>query len=192
MIHYLLRDKTTWKNFCSNVNKYLRKDGYLLITTLDGSLLNSSFGKSGRIYRDYIDEEGQKRVLFEVIRKYPEDLDLTKLKTVKSNLGIQIDVNIPIFMEEGTFHTEYLVNPSFLINSLRNDCNMRLVETESFQNLHYVYEDFFTTTAQFESKQETRTFFNNVKEFYNFQDDITKKMFEYSKLNRYFIFQKLN
>ena len=94
-------------------------------------------------------------------------------------------------MDEGVYQTEYLVKPSFLINELKTKCNMRLIETESFQNLYYVYEDFFTHTANFESKLETRKFFNDVKEFYNKKDEITRDWFEYSKLNRYYIFQKI-
>ena len=39
MIHYLLKNTNTWSNFCSNVNRYLRTDGYLLITTLDGDIV---------------------------------------------------------------------------------------------------------------------------------------------------------
>lgn len=188
MIHYLLRDTNTWNNFCHNVNKYLKKDGYLLITTLDGQMVDQTF-KNGHIMREYITDDGEKRLLFDIVKKYPDSLNLSKTKG-EANLGIQIDVHMPIFMDEGVYQTEYLVNPSFIINELRSKCNMRLVETESFQNLFYVYQDFFNNTAQFESKQETRKFFNDVKQFYNLEDETTKNWFEYSRLNRYYIFQK--
>jgi hypothetical protein len=69
---------------------------------------------------------------------------------------------------------------------------MRLVETESFQNLYYVYQDFFKNTANYESKEETRKFFNDVGEFYDQNNELNKSWFEYSKLNRYYIFQKKN
>jgi SAM-dependent methyltransferase len=52
------------------------------------------------------------------------------------------------------------------------------------------FEDFFKNTAHYESKSETRKFFNDVKQFYNLNDDITNKWFQYSKLNRLYIFQK--
>lgn len=188
MIHYLLKDTNTWNNFCFNVNKYLKTDGYLLITTLDGSMVDQNFN-NGHISRNYITEDGEKRILFDIVKKYPENLNISKLKG-DENLGIQIDVHLPMFMDEGVYLTEYLVNPSFIINELRTKCNMRLVETESFQNLYYVYQDFFNNTAQYESKQETRKFFNDVKEFYNSEDETTKNWFEYSRLNRYYIFQK--
>jgi hypothetical protein len=189
MIHYLLANTNSWSNFCSNVNKYLRSDGYLLITTLDGQMLNNSF-VDGHIRRDYISEDGKKNILFDIVKKYPNDLDLSKLNTTESNLGIQVDVHLPMFMDEGVYLTEYLVRPQFLINELKTKCNMRLVETESFQNLYHVYQDFFENTSKYESKAETRKFFEGVKEFYNTKDEITRNWFEYSKLNRYYIFQK--
>ena len=189
MIHYLLKNINTWTNFCSNINKYLRQNGYLLITTLDGEMVHNSF-IDNHITRDCILEDGQKKILFDIVKKYPNNLNLSTLKTTESNLGISLDVHIPIFMDEGVYQTEYLVNPSFLIRELKSKCNMRLVETESFQNLYYVYQDFFQNTAQYESKSETRKFFNDVKEFYNLKDETTRNWFEYSKLNRYYIFQK--
>jgi SAM-dependent methyltransferase len=190
MLHYLLQNVDTWNNFCSNINKYLRSDGYLLITTLDGEMVDKSF-KNDHITRDYITSDGQKRTLFDIVKKYPADTNLSKLKTTESNLGLAIDVHIPIFMEEGVYQTEYLVNPSFLIRELKSKCNMRLVETESFQNIYYVYKDFFENTAEYESKSETRKFFANVKKFYDLKDETSRNWFEYSRHNRFYIFQKL-
>jgi SAM-dependent methyltransferase len=190
MIHYLLKNVETWENLCSNINKYLRKDGYFLVSTLDGKIVYNEL-KKGNVNQEYINEDGQKRFMFDIKKKYPDNLDFSKLKGY-DNLGIPIDVHLSLFMEEGVYHEEYLVNPSFLINELKNKCGMRLVETETFQNLYYVYEDFFKNTANFESKAETRKFFNDVKTFYNMDDENTKKWFAYSKMNRYFIFQKLH
>ena len=183
MIHYLLKNDNTWSNFISNVNKYLRTDGYLLITTLDGNIVNSSF-KDNHISKNYISKEGENKILFDIVKKY-NSFD-------EADIGLQIDVHLPMFMDEGVYQSEYLVKPSFIINQLKTRCNMRLVETESFQNLYYVYEDFFQNTANFESKLDTRKFFNDVKLFYDKNDEISKDWFEYSKLNRYYIFQKIN
>jgi len=189
MIHYLLKDTNTWNNFCHNVNKYLKSDGYLLITTLDGSLVDQNF-KDGHISRNYITDDGEKRTLFDIVKKYT--IDINSIKKREDYFGIQIDAHLPFFMEEGGYISEYLVHPSFLINELKTKCNMRLVETESFQNLFYVYEDFFLNTANYESKIETKKFFSNVKEFYNQKDTLNNNFFEFSKLNRYYIFQKMN
>lgn len=189
MIHYLLKNVETWENLCYNVNKFLRRDGYLLVTTLDGQMVFNEL-KKGKLNQEYIDENGKKKFMFDIKKKYPDNLELSKLKGYE-NLGVAVDVYMSLFMEEGVYHEEYLVNPSFLINEFKNKCGMRLVETETFQNLYYVYEDFFKNTANFESKVETRKFFNDVKKFYNTDDENTKKWFEYSRMNRYYIFQKL-
>ena len=190
MIHYLFRDSNTWNNFCHNVNKYLRKDGYLLITTLDGQMVNNSFDKNGHIIRETIGDDGKKTIVFDLVKKYSTNIN--SINKREDYFGIQIDAHLPFFMEEGGYISEYLVHPSFLINELKTECNMRLVETESFQNLFYVYEDFFLNTANYESKIETKKFFLNVKEFYNQKDVLNSNFFEFSKLNRYYIFQKMN
>lgn len=181
MLHYLLESQESWDNFCYNVNKYLNKDGYLLITTLDGKAVNDAF-VNDHITKDYIDESGEKIVLYDIVKKY-SNLD--------NNLGLQIDVFISIFMERDSYQTEYLVLPSFLINEMKTKCNMRLIETETFQNLYYVYEDFFNNAAKYESKQETRKFFSDVIKFYDKSDKLVNDWFEYSKLHRYYVFQKL-
>ena len=179
MIHYLLKNENTWNNFIANVNKYLRKDGYLLITTLDGDYVNREF-KNNHITKSYISPEGDNKILFDIIKKY---------NTIDSKLGNQIDVHLPMFMGEGVYQTEYLVFPDFLINELTSKCGMHLIETESFQNLFHIYKDFFLNYSKFESKIETRTFFDSVGTFYN-DDILTKDWFEYSKLHRYYIFRK--
>lgn len=189
VIHYLLKNIDTWNNFCSNVNKYLEIDGYILITTLDGVIVDQTF-TDDHIYKDYITDDGQKEMLFDIVKKYSGNLDPSNLNPIE-NLGKQIDVHLPMFMAKGVYQTEYLVNPKFIISELKTKCNVRLVETELFQNLYYVYEDFFLNTAKYESKLETKKFFNNTKEFYDMKNPNTKSWFEFAKLNRYFIFQKL-
>jgi SAM-dependent methyltransferase len=189
MIHYLLKDRLTWNNFCWNVNRYLRPDGYLLITTLDGMAVDQSF-INGKITRSYITDDGQKKNYFDIIKKYPDNIDISKLSGDQC-LGLQVDAHISMFMDEGVYQSEYLVLPSFLINELKTKCKLRLVETETFKNLFYVYKDFFEHTAHSESKAETKKFFNDVKQFYNQEDPSTKDWFTYSSLNRYYIFQKI-
>jgi SAM-dependent methyltransferase len=116
MIHYLLKDENTWTNFIYNVNKYLRVDGYILMTTLDGNLVNNIFNKSGDIKKEYITDDGQKRTLYGLIKKYPDMPNLNDL-SYEQNVGKQVDANISIFMEDDTYIAEYLVNPKFLIQN---------------------------------------------------------------------------
>ena len=182
MIHYLLKDELSWGNFCHNINKFLKKDGYLLITTFDAHIVDKMFDKSGKISRYYTADDGTQRYLFDIVKKYNTDnLD---------QLGLPIDVHMPVFMQDGVYFTEYLVSPNFLMTSLKTNCNMRLVETNLFENLFNIYKDFFETTAQYEEKEETKKYFMNTKKFYNMEDENNKNWFDFSRLNRYYIFQK--
>jgi SAM-dependent methyltransferase len=184
MIHYLFKSEMTFNNFCDNVNKYLKSGGYILITTFDGDLLEEEFKKSsGRIYQEHIDETGAKILLFDIVKKY-----VTK---DVNTYGLQVDVHMSSFMDEGSYITEYLVTPKMLINTLKEKCNMRLIESETFNQLHKLYNEFFVSTADYESKAETKKFFGEIRDFFEFKDEMSKKWYEYTKLNRYYILQKL-
>jgi len=180
MIHYCFKNDDTLNNFCSNVNKYLNKDGFLLITTVDGKLLNDSFVND--VVVQYYTDNGKKKKLFEYVKKY-NDTDTKKT-------GLSIDFFLDSFMVEGTYQTEYIVDPTFIINELETKCDVRLVDTDSFENQFYINKHFFENNGKYEANDKTKNFFMKIKEFYNFDDEINKNSFELTKLYRYFIFQK--
>lgn len=182
MIHYLFKDDTTWNNFCQNVNRYLDNDGYLLITTFDGAILDKTFDQNGKISSYYTTDEGDKVLFFEAIKRY----DTKNLKKT----GLAVDIHIKIFMEEDTYQTEYLVDKDFMIKELKEKCQMELVETELFENVYNNYKDFFENAVPFEEDARTRGFFMKVKEFYNMNDSVNRASFDMTKLNRYYIFRK--
>ena len=183
MLHYLLKDQTTWTNLCYNINKFLKNHGYMMITCFDGEQVHSSFDNNGHITSHYINEQNEQKVLFDIVKKYPNDI-----KDI-NNTGLAIDMFNCSFMLEGTSQTEYLVTPTFLIDNLKKSCNMRLIETDTFENIFNVYKDFFDNTCQVENVTATREYFFKAKEFYNNTDD-NKNWFNFSRLNRYYIFQK--
>ena len=181
MLHYLFKTNETWNNFCYNINKYLNKNGYLLITTLDGNLIHKSF-INNKITQYYTDN-GKKKKLFEFVKLYNE--------TDISQTGLAIDYFNASFMMENSYRTEYIIEPNFLIRQLETNCNMILIDTDSFENQFYVHKHFFENIIKYEANNKTKKFFENIKEFYNFDDEINKNSFELTKLHRYFIFQKI-
>ena len=181
MLHYTFKNDSSWNNFCGNVNKYLNKDGYLLITTTDGKLLNDSF-VDDKITHYYTDN-GKKKKLFEYKKLYT-DTDLKKT-------GLSIDFFNAMYMIENTYQPEYIIDPDFLINELESKCNMILLDTDSFGNQFNMYRYFFENIADYEANEKTNSYFMKIKEFYNFDNDVNKNSFELTKLNRYFIFQKI-
>ena len=182
MIHYLFKNQTTWDNLCFNINKFLKNYGYMMITCFDGEEVEKTFDKDGHIKAHFINDNNEEKLLFDIVRKYPKNSNL-------DSVGLAIDMFNCSFMLEGTYQTEYLVTPTFLINNLKKSCNMRLVETDTFENLFNTYNEFFNSAAETESVTDTKNYFLKVKKFYDKTDD-NKNWFNFSRLNRYYIFQK--
>jgi len=154
MIHYLFKDEITFNNFCSNVNKYLDINGYLIITTFDANLINNLFLNNNTTHSEYFNNnDNNQEKFFEIIKKY----DTINLQ----NFGLKIDVNVSIFMKEDEYNSEYLVEPDFLIKKLNEKCNLRLIETELFINIYKNYKKYFINNYENNSK------YNNIKNLYN-------------------------
>ena len=58
----------TLNNFLTTVKKFLKPSGYLLITTFDGTIVNNSFDETNHITSYYTTQEGEKKILFDVIK----------------------------------------------------------------------------------------------------------------------------
>lgn len=189
MIHYLLQDDNTWNNFCYNIDKYLNNDGYLLITTFDAELVNKSFNKEGKISSYYTENDGNKELLFEIIKRY-DDKNLNQL-------GLRIDVFMSFFMEKDTYRPEYLVSKDFLIKELKEKANMELIETDNFKNIFETHKYFFDNAASSESNKHTKNWFMQVKEYYETNttnsehNSVVKAAYINTFLNRYYIFRKI-
>jgi len=182
MLHYLFASDESLNNFCANVNKFLKKNGYLIATMVDGDILHKSFVNNSIAH--YYVNRANKKLLFEYKKIY-NDTNLNKT-------GLAIDFYNASFMSEGTYITEYLVTPEFMINTIESKCDLVLVETDTFENQYNSHKDFIHTAAQYEANPKTRDQFNKIKQFYNMDLDDNAPSFELSKLNRYYIFQKKN
>lgn len=181
MIHYLFKNDQMWDNFCSNINRYLKIDGYIIITTTDGKLLDKNF--ENNLITHYYTDNGKKKILFEYKKLYNE------IDTKKT--GLPIDFFNATYMAPNTYQTEYIVDPEFIISELDKKCGCKLLDSDSFENQFETYRNFFDNVAQFEAVQKTNDYLMKTKEFYNFDNEINKVSFELTKLNRYYIFQKL-
>ena len=163
------------------LKKFLKPSGYILLTTFDGSVVNKSFDETGHITTYYTTQEGEKKIMFDVVKKYSPDIKDFSVT------GIPIDVHLPSF-EDGVYYTEYLVNPDLMIKTMAAN-GFRLDDTDLFSNVFYKHKHFFDNVAKDEEKEENRKWFMKVKEFYNQEDPVNKSCFTYSKLNRYYVFQ---
>jgi SAM-dependent methyltransferase len=182
-VHYFFKSDTTLNNFISNVSKFLKPSGYLLLTTFDADTVNSSFDESGHITSNYTTQEGEKKVIFDVARKYDAGTDLKRT-------GIPIDVHIPSF-EDGVYQTEYLVSKEFLVKKMHS-LGFRLDDSDLFVNIFNKHKYFFDNAAKYEENHQNKAWYMKVKEYYNHDDPINKSCFTYTKLNRFYVFQKMD
>lgn len=178
-IHYFLSSESSWNNFCENLNKYLREGGYFVFTTFDGNKVKDKLKNIDK-YTEYYDDNGEKKILFELVKKYDD----------KSNnpYANALDVHMGWMFEEGIYQTEYLVYPEFVIKSFKDKCSMELVETCGFEEIFNDNREFLKVASEIE-EDITSKFYKNIYKFYN-PNDINSKCYNYSFLNRMFVFRK--
>lgn len=186
MLHYLFESQEMVLNFCANVNKYLEVGGYLLITTFDAQALEKSWGQDGSIRATHTDEEGKQRLLFDIKRKYGGGA-----KEGTKRFGLPIDVYNSIYQVDDTFYTEYVVDKDLLTEMLAKHAGMRLVDTAMFETLFNLHKPYFLDAASKEDDPETLKFLSRTKKFIEQSDPLDRKWFEFSRLSRFYVFQKM-
>ncbi|ARF09224.1 mRNA capping enzyme [Catovirus CTV1] len=184
-IHYFLKTKETWNNFKQNLKDYLKPGGYFLTTTYDAHRVVELFKDSDKYSVFYTNDKGDKKILFELIKKFPN---------FKENevIGVSnpLDVHVAWFMQEGNYMTEYLVDKNFIEKELYDDCDLELVDTAMFDELFEMHREYFMKYAQYEENPETRNFLLNVKEYYNSKDDVNRGCYNNTRLTRYYVFRR--
>ena len=179
VIHYLLSDQETWNNFCANLNMYLREGAYFIFTTFDGNKIKDKLKGVDR-YTEYYDEGGEKKILFDIVKKYDDES--------KEALGNAIDVHMGWMFDEGVYQTEYLVYPEFITKSLKDKCSMELVESYEFEKIFEDNKEFLHIGSE-EEEGMTIKFYKDIYKFYT-PTDINTKCYGYSFLNRLYVFRK--
>lgn len=180
-IHYLLSDETSWDNFCENLNMYMKDGAFLTIETFDGDRVFNKLKGRDR-YIEYYEENGEKKVLFEIVKKYDD--------SSKEKLGLAIDIYMGWAFEEGNYQTEYIVYCDFLIKSLKEKCNIELVETGLFEDIFNDNRPFLELGATIEEDPFKRKLYTEAAKYY-VPTDLNVKCYEYTFLHRYYIFRKV-
>lgn len=185
-MHYFLKNDDIWRNFKQNLNMHLKPSGYLMITVFDAKRIMDLFKDGNDKYTvTYTNNKGEKKILFEIIKRYDDD----RVKTIKT--GNTIDLHAAWMFKEGQYVSEYLVDKDFIISELLNDCDLELVDTDLFDNQYEIHREYFNTFAKYDENLETRKFLLNVAKFYEY-NEINGGCFKYTKLERYYIFRKLD
>jgi len=180
-IHYLFSDENSWNNFCENLNMYMRDGALLTITTMDGHKIADRL-KGVDKFTQYYDENGEKKVLFEIVKKYDDNS--------KEKLGLAIDIHMAWAFDEGVYQTEYLVYPEFITKSLKEKCNMELIETGLFEDLFNENRSFLELSSRVEQDVKQKKLFTDAYKYYQ-PSELNAKCYDYTFLHRYYVFRKV-
>jgi len=183
VIHYLFGNTTSITNLVGNIKNFLKKDGYILLTLLDPARVEPLFDDNGRITGSYIDIDGKKNILYEIIKKYGDKSN--------DNVGLPIDVHMSWISEEGKYIEEYLVSKELLIDTMKR-ANCRLVDSDLFENVFQLNKPYFDNVIKYEENPKNKKVFEEVADFYTNLTGADKESRNYSFLFRYYIFQKID
>lgn len=185
-VHYMFASKETLTNFKQNLNDYLKPGGYFIATCFDAEKVNELFNESDKFSAYYTNEKGEKKLFFQIIKKYTD-----KKKDEIFEEGNAIDFFGAWMFQEGQFETEYLVDKRFITNEFLKDCDLELIDTDTFDSQYHMHKEFITKYAQYEDVAETRKFFMSVKEFYDEEEtDINKGCLINDSITRFYVFRK--
>lgn len=179
--HYFLANDKAWENTCQNINKCLKSGGYMVMTTLDAQKLMEAFGNNQK-YTVYYTTDGEKKILMDFVKKFNGKQT--------SGLGLAVDVYNSLISNEDIYITEYMVDKDFIINELKEKCQMELVDTDLFERQFELNRENITKIANYDDNEETKSFLQSVATFYDQSNEFNAECYKITRLNRYYCFRK--
>jgi SAM-dependent methyltransferase len=180
-VHYAFKNEQTFRNLKNNINNYLRDDGFVLITTFDGTRVRNLLEGRDNFTQEYTDSDGNVKTLFDIRKKYSD--------SSPQGLGNAIDVHMSWISFEGVYLTEYLVEKDFIIEEFKKDCNLELVTTDLFENQFNLYRDYLTKYYVYEAEERTRRNLEKFGELYK-PGSVNDASRVYTNLERFYVFRK--
>jgi SAM-dependent methyltransferase len=181
-VHYMFKNQTTLNNFKQNINAHLRNSGYFICTTFDARKIMKLLDGKERYDFSYTDDDGKKKILFEIVKKYVEP----PTKSTIMGTSNAIDVYMAWISEEGRYLTEYLVDPQYFEKEMLEHCDLELVDSDGFDNQYEIHRDFFTGYAKFDVDTPL---LGRIGTFYK-NNEINDGCVIYNSLMRYYVFRK--
>ena len=180
-IHYLFKNDISVNNLIDNVKNYLKKDGYLVCTLFDPEKVEKLFDGKKSVTSSYTDDEGNKKKLFEIVKKYDKLVDKP---------GLPIDVYMGWISEDNVYLEEYMVTDKLLTDTMRK-AGCVLVDSDGFSNVYNINKPWFHNVIQYEENPHNRKFYQNVSKFFHDMKGPSKDTRSWSFLFKYYIFQKI-
>ena len=181
-IHYLFDSKESIKNLIENIKNHLKLGGFIILTLFDAKHVMDKLGEKDTFTSYYTDDDGNRKKLFEIVKKFDGKYS--------DKEGQAIDVHISWIMEENKYITEYLVSETLLTKTMEK-AGCRIVETDTFSNLFFINQPYFTNVIEHEENPKNYKFYKNVAQYYGDLKGVDKESKLFTFLNRYYVFQKI-
>jgi SAM-dependent methyltransferase len=180
-IHYLFRNNISVNNLIENVNNYLRKGGVLVCTLFNPTRIEKLLDGKKSYTSSYTDDEGKKKKLFEIVKKYDK---------LEDKPGLPIDVYMGWISEEDVYLEEYIVTEKLLSETMKK-AGCVLVDHDSFSNVYHLNKPWFHNVIEYEENPLNRKFYQNVSKFFYDMKGPSKDTRTWSFLFDYYVYQKI-
>ena len=182
-LHYQFDSYDSIQNLINTVRQFLVKDGYMLCTVIDPNQLLKLFGNKNIYTSMYTDDDGNRQKFFEIIKKFDENY-------YKDEPNQAVDFYMSWMHNEGTYATEYIVSPAYLINIMKT-AGCELIDSDLFVNLYNINREWFLKVIEHESNPKNFEFYKKVASFYGDLKGADRESLIWNELWRYYIFKKI-
>ena len=180
VLQFILKDEESFKIFCDNLNKITKKGSIVILICPDAEIINDLL-KGKNNYSQTIFKNNKDILIHDIIKKYDD-----KQKIFKTGNIIEVFDGV----ENSQYNTEYLIDKNYIIPELDKKCNLKLVESDIFENIYENMKDYLSTSSRIDSEIKTRTYFNDkIIKFYDDTEE-NKECRKILFMNRYYIFVK--
>lgn len=180
-IHYLFENDNTINNIINIHNNLLKINGYILCCLIEPTRLMTLLNKSNKYTSWYTDENGLKKKLFEIIKKFDGD--------ISDKPGQVIDIYMSWISDENIYLQEYIVTPKLLIDTM-NKSKCKLIDYEYFNNIYNDTKDWFSIVSKNEIDYKNKKYFESIYEFFEDKSTENKESKIWNNLFCYYIFKK--
>ncbi len=180
-LHYFMRDKTSFNNLLANIDKNLKKGGFLIGACFDGMKLFNMLKDNPYNSSKEINLSGSN--ILKIIKKYV--VEDNQLRDDETSLGLGIDV---LIYSINKLEQEFLVNFNYLVKELEK-LGIKLLKPDELSKMRLPK----TTGKSYGSFEDVFTMLQK-NAYTPLEESIVKNLKEEEKkvsfLNNYFIFRK--
>ena len=151
-----------------------------MITLFDADRVHNKL-ETGTYKSMYTDEDGERNTLFQINKKYGDELS--------NKVGNSIDVHMSWINDDNKFIEEFLITKKLMIKTMK-EAGCELVDTDLFENIYNFNKKYFENVINYEENEKNKQFYKKVSSFYGKLSGADKESKDWSFLYRYYIFQK--